>query len=117
MREKVFKGILMTSAPDVLSPKDSFDFRKGNSRLGAHLQSGNLRRKFLPSQEIVPVGFGQHICRPQEEVVPHVQIVYQLLGISEAVGEKYPAEKTLWNSLKKYGYTTDKETKRIIPLP
>ena len=36
---------------------------------------------------------------------------------AEAVGDKYPAEKTIWNSLKKLGYTTDKETKRLVPLP
>ena len=45
------------------------------------------------------------------------QIYEQIKSDAEAVGEKYPAEKTIWNSLRKWGYTTDKETKRIIPLP
>lgn len=49
---------------------------------------------------------------------PTVKELYeQMKSDAEAVGEKYPAEKTIWNSLKKLGYTTDKETKRLIPLP
>lgn len=49
---------------------------------------------------------------------PTVKELYeQMKSDAEAVGEKYPAEKTIWNSLKKLGYTTDKETKRLVPLP
>lgn len=48
---------------------------------------------------------------------PTVKELYeQMKSDAEAVGEKYPAEKTIWNSLKKLGYTTDKETKRLVPL-
>lgn len=51
-------------------------------------------------------------------VYPTVKELHeQMKSDAEAVGEKYPAEKTIWNSLKKLGYTTDKESKRIIPLP
>ena len=49
---------------------------------------------------------------------PTVKELYeQMKSDAEAVGEKYPAEKTIWNSLKKLGYTTDKDTKRLVPLP
>ena len=49
---------------------------------------------------------------------PTVKELYeQMKSDAEAVGEKHPAEKTIWNSLKKLGYTTDKETKRLVPLP
>lgn len=52
------------------------------------------------------------------DMYPTVKELFEeIKSSSEAIGEKYPAEKTIWNSLKKYGYTTDKETKRIIPLP
>lgn len=47
---------------------------------------------------------------------PTVKELYeQMKSDAEAVGEKHPAEKTIWNSLKKIGYTTDRETKRIVP--
>lgn len=49
---------------------------------------------------------------------PTVKELYeQMKADAEAVGEAYPAEKTIWNSLKKIGYATDKDTKRIVPLP
>ncbi len=53
-----------------------------------------------------------------DNTYPTVKELYeQMKSDAEAVGEKYPAEKTIWNSLKKLGYTTDKETKRLVPLP
>ena len=53
-----------------------------------------------------------------DDTYPTVKELYeQMKGDAEAVGEKHPAEKTIWNSLKKLGYTTDKDTKRIVPLP
>ena len=52
------------------------------------------------------------------DIYPTVKELYeQMKSDAEAVGEKYPAEKTIWNSLKTLGYTTDKETKRIVPAP
>lgn len=53
-----------------------------------------------------------------EGTYPTVKELYERMkSDAEAVGEKYPAEKTIWNSLKRLGYTTDKETKQIIPAP
>lgn len=53
-----------------------------------------------------------------DDVYPTVKELYeQMKATAEAVGESCPAEKTIWNSLKKLGYTTDKETKRLVPLP
>lgn len=51
-----------------------------------------------------------------DDTYPTVKELYeQMKSDAEAVGEKYPAEKTIWNSLKKLGYTTDRETKRLVP--
>ncbi|MDE7319387.1 MAG: AAA family ATPase [Lachnospiraceae bacterium] len=51
------------------------------------------------------------------DAYPTVKELYEhMKSDAEAVGEKYPAEKTIWNSLKKLGYTTDKDTKKLIPL-
>ena len=53
-----------------------------------------------------------------DDSYPTVKELYeQMKSDAQAVGEPYPAEKTIWNSLKKLGYTTDKETKRIVPVP
>ena len=53
-----------------------------------------------------------------EGTYPTVKELYELMkSNAEAVGEKCPAEKTIWNSLKSLGYTTDKDTKKIVPLP
>lgn len=53
-----------------------------------------------------------------DDVYPTVKELYeQMKSDAEATGEKYPAEKTIWNSIRKMGYTTDKETKKLIPLP
>lgn len=49
---------------------------------------------------------------------PTVDELYeQMKGDAEAVGESYPAKKTIWNSLKSLGYMLDKDTKRIFPTP
>ena len=54
----------------------------------------------------------------EEKILMTVKELYEQMRCdAESTGEKYPAEKTIWNSLKKLGYTTDKETKRIVPLP
>lgn len=53
-----------------------------------------------------------------DDAYPTVKELYEhMKSDAEIVGDSYPAEKTIWNSLKKLGYTTDKETKRIVPLP
>ena len=53
-----------------------------------------------------------------DDTYPTVKELYeQMKSDAEAVGEKYPAQKTIWNSLKKLGYTTHRDTKRLIPLP
>lgn len=50
--------------------------------------------------------------------LPTVKELYEIIkSDAEAVGEDYPAEKTVRNSLKNLGYSIDKETRRICPLP
>ncbi|MGN0276777.1 MAG: AAA family ATPase [Hominisplanchenecus sp.] len=49
---------------------------------------------------------------------PTVKELYEVLkSDAEAVGDKYPEEKTVRNSLKSIGYTVEKDTHRICPLP
>lgn len=49
---------------------------------------------------------------------PTVKELYELLkSDAEAVGERYPEEKTVRNSLKDIGYRVDKESHRICPAP
>lgn len=49
---------------------------------------------------------------------PTVKELYELMkSDAEALGEKYPAEKTVRNSLPGLGYDLEKETKRICPKP
>lgn len=51
-----------------------------------------------------------------DDQLPTVKELYELLKRdAEAVGEKYPEEKTVRNSLKDIGYSVDKETHRICP--
>ena len=53
-----------------------------------------------------------------DDAYPTVKELYEhMKSDAEIVGDSYPAEKTIWNSLKKLGYTTDKDTKRLVPLP
>lgn len=76
----------------------------------AEVQKKNTHAKYTMAIENYRFG--------HDDVYPTVKELYeQMKSDAEAVGEKYPAEKTIWNSLKKLGYTTDKETKRIFPLP
>ncbi|MDO4318299.1 MAG: AAA family ATPase [Lachnospiraceae bacterium] len=56
--------------------------------------------------------------RFEYERYPTVQELYeQMKSDAEAVGESCPAIKTIWNSLKKMGYTTHRNTKQLVPLP
>ena len=53
-----------------------------------------------------------------EDKYPTVKELYERIkSDSEAVGEKYPAEKTVRNSLSDLGYMIEKETGRICPAP
>ena len=45
------------------------------------------------------------------------ELFEQIKSDAEAVGEKYPAEKTVRNSLKGLGYDLEKDTGRIFPAP
>lgn len=76
----------------------------------AEAQKKNTKAKYAMAIENYRFG--------HDDAYPTVKELYeQMKSDAEAVGEKYPAEKTIWNSLKKLGYATDKETKRIVPLP
>lgn len=98
---------------DDIQPEDEKpNWKKG---LEARKKQGESQRKNKQAKVDMAI---ESFKFEHHDTYPTVKELYeQIKSSSEAVGEKYPAEKTLWNSLKKYGYTTDKETKRIIPLP
>lgn len=53
-----------------------------------------------------------------ENQYPTVKELFELMrSDAEALGEKYPAEKTVRNSLPELGYGTEKDTNRICPTP
>lgn len=53
-----------------------------------------------------------------DDQYPTVKELYEVLkSDAEAVGERYPEEKTVRNSLKDIGYCVDKESHRICPAP
>ena len=98
---------------DDVQPEDEKpNWKKGQE---ARKKQGEVQRKNKQAKVDMAI---ESFRFEHHDTYPTVKELYeQIKSNSEAVGEKYPAEKTLWNSLKKYGYTTDKETKRIIPLP
>lgn len=53
-----------------------------------------------------------------DDKYPTVKELYEVLkSDAEAVGEKYPEEKTVRNSLKDIGFMVNKETRCICPIP
>ena len=97
---------------DVQPENEKPNWKKGQE---ARKKQGEVQRKNKQAKVDMAI---ESFRFEHHDTYPTVKELYeQIKSNSEAVGEKYPAEKTLWNSLKKYGYTTDKETKRIIPLP
>lgn len=102
-----------SGALDDVQPEDEKpNWKKGQE---ARKKQGEVQRKNKQAKVDMAI---ESFRFEHHDTYPTVKELYeQIKSSSEAVGEKYPAEKTLWNSLKKYGYTTDKETKRIIPLP
>lgn len=102
-----------SGALDDVQPEDEKpNWKKGQE---ARKKQGEVQRKNKQAKVDMAI---ESFRFEHHDTYPTVKELYeQIKSNSEAVGEKYPAEKTLWNSLKKYGYTTDKETKRIIPLP
>ena len=101
-------GCLQDIQPEMEKP--AWQIGKEARRKQAGVERKNKQTKFSMAVE--------NYRFSHDDVYPTVKEIYeQIKSDAEAVGEKYPAEKTIWNSLRKWGYTTDKETKRIIPLP
>lgn len=101
-------GVLADIEPDDEKPA----WQRGKE---ARKKQGEAQRKDKQAKYSMAI---ENFRFEHDDAYPTVKELYeQMKGDAEAVGEKYPAEKTIWNSLKKLGYTTDKETKRIIPLP
>ena len=101
-------GVLSDIQPEAEKPY----WQKGKE---ARKKQGEAQRKDKQAKYSVAI---ESFRFGHDDVYPTVKELYeQMKSDAEAAGEKYPAEKTIWNSLKKIGYTTDKETKRLIPLP
>lgn len=101
-------GVLSDIDPDEEKPY----WQKGKE---ARRKQGEAQRKDKQEKYNMAV---ENFRFSHEDTYPTVKELYeQMKDDAEAVGETYPAEKTIWNSLKKLGYTTDKETNRLIPLP
>lgn len=101
-------GVLNDIQPDAEKPY----WQKGKE---ARKKQGEAQRKDKQAKYNMAI---ESFRFDHDDVYPTVKELYeQMKADAEAIGEKYPAEKTIWNSLKNIGYTTDKETKRIVPLP
>ena len=102
-------GCLKDIRPDTEKPA----WQRGKE---ARKKQGEAQRNSKQAQYNIAI---ENFRFEHDNVYPTVKELYeQMKSDAEAVGEeKYPAEKTIWNSLKKIGYTTDKETKRLVPLP
>ena len=99
-------GSLKDIQPDVEKPY----WQKGKE---ARKKQGAEERKDKQAKYSMAI---ENFRFDHDDTYPTVKELYeQMKNDAEAVGEKYPAEKTIWNSLKKLGYTTDRETKRLVP--
>ena len=101
-------GILNDIQPDAEKPY----WQKGKE---TRKKQGEAQRKDKQERYNIAI---ENFRFGHNDTYPTVKELYeQMKSDAESIGEKYPAEKTIWNSLKKLGYTTDKDTKRIVPLP
>ena len=101
-------GILADIDPEKEKPA----WQKGKD---ARKKQGEQQRKDRQTKYSMAV---ENYRFSHDDVYPTVKELYeQMKSEAEAVGETYPAEKTIWNSLKKLGYTTDRKTKKLVPLP
>lgn len=101
-------GILSDIQPDIEKPY----WQKGKD---ARKKQGETQRKEKQAKYNMAI---ESFRFSHDDVYPTVKELYeQMKNDAELIGENFPAEKTIWNSLKKLGYTTNKETKRIVPLP
>ncbi len=101
-------GVLSDIQPEAEKPY----WQKGKD---ARKKQGEAQQKDKQAKYSIAIG---SFRLEHDDVYPTVKELYeQMRSDAETVGEKYPSEKTIYNSLKKIGYTTDKETKRLVPLP
>lgn len=99
-------GVLKDIQPDVEKPY----WQKGKE---ARKKQGAEERKDKQARYSMAI---ENFRFDHDDTYPTVKELYeQMKSDAETVGEKYPAEKTIWNSLKKLGYTTDRDTKRLVP--
>ena len=99
-------GVLKDVQPDVEKPY----WQKGKE---ARKKQGAEERKDKQARYSMAI---ENFRFDHDDTYPTVKELYeQMKSDAETVGEKYPAEKTIWNSLKKLGYTTDRDTKRLVP--
>ena len=101
-------GALKDIQPDAEKPA----WQKGKE---VRKKQGEMQRKDKQAKYNMAI---ENFRFEHDDAYPTVKELYEKMkSDAEIIGEKYPAEKTIWNSIKKIGYTTDKETKRLVPLP
>lgn len=97
---------------DVQPDEDKPSWQRGKE---ARKKQGKQQRETKKSKYSMAI---ENFRFEHEEQYPTVKELYELMkSDAEAVGEKYPAQKTVRNSLKELGYDLEKDTGRICPAP
>lgn len=100
------------SLGDIQPEMDKPFWEKGRE---ARKKLGERKRKDKQNKYNMAI---QNFCFSHDDQYPTVKELYEAIKEdAEAMGEGYPAEKTIRNSLKSLGYAVDKQTSRICPLP
>lgn len=101
-------GCLSDIQPDTEKPP----WQRGKE---ARKKQGDQQRKDKESKYRMAI---ENFKFEHDDQYPTVKELFeQIKSDAEAVGEKYPAEKTVRNSLKGLGYDLEKDTGRICPAP
>lgn len=95
---------------DIEPEKEKPFWKKGKE---AREKQGEVQRKNKQKKYSMAI---ESFRFEHDDTYPTVKELYeQMKSDAEATGEKYPAEKTVRNSLKSLGYTVNRETSRICP--
>lgn len=100
------------SLKDIQPESEKPGYQKGKE---ARKKQGELQRKAKRNKYNMAI---ENFRFEHDGHYPTVKELFEALKRdAEAVGEKYPAEKTVRNSLREWGYDLEKGTGRICPAP
>lgn len=101
-------GVLNDIQPDA----EKAPWQRGKE---ARKKQGEQQRKMKVSKYNMAI---ENFRFEHNDQYPTIKELFELMkSDAEAVGEKYPAEKTVRNSLRELGYDLEKGTGRICPTP